>query len=91
MPELSADIRSLQAKRVQQFLDSFRSSGCHYMNKRRELGAIFAVISREIDEPLSLIQKTSTLKRKARLHSIYEKDQLNSLLIFLKDRESNLY
>jgi len=89
--ELSADIRSLQARRVQQFLDSFRSSGCHYMNKRRELGAIFAVISREIDHPLSLIQKTSTLKRKARLHSIYEKEQLNSLLNFLKDREPNLY
>lgn len=89
--ELSADIRSLQARRVQEFLDSFRSSGCHYMNKRRELGTIFAVISREIDEPLSLIQKTSTLKRKARLHSIYEKEQLNNLLNFLKDREPNLY
>jgi hypothetical protein len=50
--ELKADIRTLSTKRVQDFLDSFRSSGCHYMNKRRELGVILSMISMEIERPL---------------------------------------
>jgi integrase len=89
--ELKADIRTLSTKRVQDFLDSFRSSGCHYMNKRRELGVILSMISMEIERPLLMIQKTSTVKRKAKLHSIYEQDQLNKLLDFLQSREPNLY
>jgi len=89
--ELKADIRTLSTKRVQDFLDSFRSSGCNYMNKRRELGVILSMISVEIEHPMPMIQRTSTVKRKAKLHSIYEHDQLNKLLGFLQSMEPNLY
>lgn len=89
--ELKADIRKLTTKRVQDFLDTFRSSGCHYMNKRRELGAILSLISKSIDYPLLMIQNTETAKRKAKLHSIYEHDQLHRLLVFLIDTEPALY
>jgi len=89
--ELSGDIRSLSARRVQEFLDRYNTSGTNYMNRRTELGAILALISRQIGHELKIIQLTEPMKRKAKLHQIYEGMELKQMLDFLKRNNENLY
>lgn len=89
--ELKNDIRYLSQRRVQEFLDGYASSGTNYMNRRRELGALFSYINLISGLELRYIQKTLTMKVKTKLHRIYEKHQLISLFHFLKQRHPNLH
>jgi len=89
--ELTDDIRKLKIPRVQQFLDTYSSSGANYMNRRRELGAILSITSIDSGISLDLIRHTCTMKTRAKLHKIYERDQLIKLFHFLELRHPNLY
>jgi integrase len=89
--ELEADIRKLKLARIQAFLDGFNSSGTNYMNRRLELGVLFSTIEMQTGVSLNPVRRTLTMKRKAKLHKIYEKDQLKSLLSFLGQNHPDLH
>jgi integrase len=89
--ELKADIRELTTQRIQQFLDGYTSSGANYMNRRREIGVLLSSINQITGLRLNFLDGTPTMKRKAKLHKIYEKDQMLKLLDFLSRKHPNLH
>lgn len=89
--ELKADINSLSHIRVQDYLDTFKTSSNNYMAKRRELGSLLSYIKSKGFLKHDLIQKSDKLKVKATLHQIYTDEQLNNVLSYLKEHHENLY
>jgi integrase len=89
--ELIDDIRSLKQERIQEFLDRYASSGANYMNRRREIGVLFSSINLTTGLNLNFLIHTPTMKRKAKLHRIYEREQLLEIFHFLKQKHPNLY
>lgn len=89
--ELNSDIDSLKVSRIEEFLKGFCTSGTYYMNKRRDLGVLFATASKQIEQKLSVVKETETKRSKAKLHRIYESDQIKPVLQFLKKHHPNLY
>lgn len=89
--ELSGNIEEIKRTRIEEFLQQFSSSGTYYMDRRRDLGVLFSTISREIDKPLLVVKETKTMKRKATLHKIYDREQLIKTLDYLKVYHTNLH
>lgn len=89
--ELEADITILKRARIEEFLEQFNSSGTYYMNKRRDLGVLFSTINKDLDHKLSIIKDTDTRRSTAKLHKIYEQDQIKPILQFLKINYPNLH
>lgn len=89
--ELNSPILDIKKARVEKFLLKFNSSGTYYMNKRRDLGVLFSVISNDIEHKLMTVLNTNRIKSKAILHKIYEREQLISVLDFLKLNHPNLH
>lgn len=88
--ELEGDIRKLKFSRIQEFLDGFNSSGTNYMNRRLELGALFSMIEKQTGIAFNPVRRTLSMKRKAKLHKIYEKEQLKRLFSFLGQNHPDL-
>jgi site-specific recombinase XerD len=84
-------IKKLKTAEVENFLQRYNSSASHYMNKRRDLSVLFNVATKLIDENLMTVKKTEVRKVKATLHLAYEKEQLQPVLDFLKEKNTNLY
>lgn len=89
--ERSGDIVQLSTKRVQEYLDRFRSTPTYYMGKRRELSSLLGYLKKAYGLKLNHTHGTDKLKIKATLHSIYTQEQLNHVLSYLKEHHENLY
>nr|WP_276903122.1 site-specific integrase [Pedobacter kyonggii] len=88
---LEMNINELPNAAVEAFLNQFKSSGRHYMNKRRSLSVFFSELARKELIGKNLVAKTSKQKIKAKLHEIYKDDQLKEVLGFLEANYFNLY
>lgn len=88
---LDKDVKSIPQSIIEQFLNQFRSSATHYMNKRRSLSMFFSELVRQDYLSKNPITKTSKQRVKAKLHDIYTEKQLKSILEFLKLNYYNLY
>lgn len=89
--EKAAEITEITLSRIEQFLSRYNSSGTYYMNKRRDLGVLFSAVGKTIQKQLSVVKETASRRSKVKLHKVYERDQLKSVLAFLKDHHPNLY
>ena len=69
------------------FLDNYRSSGRYYMNKRRNLSALFNLLNREPNP----VAATPTLKVTEFLNEAYSPQELMTVLRFLDQTSPNLY
>jgi len=88
---LEMNINELPNSAIEAFLNQFKSSGRHYMNKRRSLSVFFSELARKELIGKNLVAKTSKQKIKAKLHEIYKDDQLKGVLGFLENNYFNLY
>jgi len=89
--ELSDEITALSTNRLEEFLARYKSSGTYYMDRRRDLGVLFAAAGRIIDKPLSAVKRTEPRRTKAKLHKAYDKEQLKPIFEYLKVKNHNLY
>lgn len=89
--ELANDIALIKSNRIEDFLFPYRTSGTYYMNKRRDLGVLFSTAGRQLEMTLKAVLDTEPMKSKAKLHKIYEKDQIKPVLKYLKSNNSNLH
>ncbi|WP_198171542.1 tyrosine-type recombinase/integrase [Mucilaginibacter aquatilis] len=89
--ELNRTYDHLKLHRVEEFLNTFRSSERNYINRRRCLGVFFNEIVRREWGKSNLASRTPPAKAKAVLHIPYNDDQLKQLLDFLKKTSPNLY
>ncbi|WP_421942433.1 tyrosine-type recombinase/integrase [Pedobacter sp.] len=88
---LEKDIKELPFSEIDGFLNQFKTSGRSYMNKRTSLSIFFSEFVRKnilIKNPIS---RTGKQKIKAKLHEVYEDEQLKNVLNFLKANYYNLY
>lgn len=85
------DVNSIPQSIIELFLNQFKSSGRHYMNKRRLLAIFFSELTRKEYIDRNPIVKTSKQKIKAKLHEIYSEKQLREVLDYLKANHYNLY
>lgn len=89
--ELMEPISNLKRARLESFLSRYNSTGTYYMNKRRDLGVLFSTISRDIEQKLLIVKETDTKKSKAKLHKIYEQEQIRPILDYLQQNHPNLH
>src|SRR5690606_16626641 len=89
--ERDGGFKHLKAPRIQQYLDNFRKTPQHYMNKWRHMSALIGVIKRMYDFNVDPMRKVSKIKTKATLHKIYTQDQLRDVLAYLKVNHENMY
>ncbi|MEO6252109.1 MAG: site-specific integrase [Ferruginibacter sp.] len=81
----------LDSTHIEKFLKQYNHAATYYMNKRRTLGGIFSrlVTQKIISE--NPVHQTSHLKEKATLHQAYTKEQLHTVLDYLKGHNPTLY
>jgi len=89
--ERSLDISLLSNHRVQEYLNRFRNTPTYYMSKRRELSSLFGYLKNIYGLKLDFVQGTDKIKTKAKLHKIYNQNQLQDVLTYLKKNHENLY
>ncbi|TSJ39659.1 hypothetical protein FO440_18125 [Mucilaginibacter corticis] len=89
--ERNSPITNLTTMRIEQFLSNYNSSGTYYMDRRRDLGVLFASVGRMLDKTLHVVKKTEPARVKARLHRAYDKEQIKPILEYLKVKNYNLY
>lgn len=85
------DVKSIPQTNIELFLNQFKSSATHYMNKRRSLSLFFSELLRKEYIEKNPISKTSKQKVKAKLHDVYTEQQLKTVLHYLKENYYNLY
>jgi integrase len=88
---LNQYVKSLDSRYIENFLSNFKSSNRNYMNKRRSLSVFFSEMLRMGFASKNLVLGTKSLKTKSVLHQTYTKDELNSVLNFLKVEYPNLH
>jgi len=76
---------------VEDFLQQFRSSNRHYMNKRTALSVFFSDMQRKELVNANLIARTPRAKAKAVLHETFTNEELKRVLNYLQSEYSNLY
>lgn len=88
--EQSKPIAELNPARIDQFLKKFASSGTYFMKKRSDLRIILNAACKHAScNPIG--SGIQTLRTKAILHGIYQKDKMLELLTHLKDNSPKLY
>ena len=88
---LEKDIKLIPLSVIDNFLNQFKSSGRSYMNKRCSLSIFFSEFVRKDLISKNPVGKTAKQKIKAKLHEIYEDEQLKNILEFLRRNYYNLY
>ncbi|CAM4431338.1 Site-specific recombinase XerD [Pedobacter westerhofensis] len=88
---LNQYVSNLDLKFVELFLNQFKSSNRHYMNKRRTLSVFFSEMVRRGYSGKNLILSTTTQKPKSVLHDVYSSEDLKAVLQFLEGQYPNLY
>lgn len=89
--ERKSNINLFDSHRIQEYLDTYRTSSNNYMAKRREFGSLIGYIKNKGFLKNDLMRQTDRLKVKATLHKTYTKEQLNQVLSYLKQNHENLY
>ncbi|TCD00580.1 hypothetical protein EZ449_20710 [Pedobacter frigidisoli] len=89
--EKSGRIENISLARVEDFLSNYSSSGTYYMNKRRDLGVLFSTINKQLKNKIHIIQDSEKMKSSAKLHKVYQEEQIKPILDFLKENHHNLY
>jgi len=89
--ERKEDIHLLKTSRMQEYLNQFRATPTHYMNKRKELISLISYAKRTLGLSLHFANALDRIKTKATLHTIYSQEQLNEVLSYLKRNHENLY
>jgi integrase len=80
-------MNTLTSVDLAKFLDNYRSSGRYYMNKRRNLSALFKLLKSEPNP----VAATPTMKVTELLNEAYTPEELMSVLRFLERGFPNLY
>jgi integrase len=88
---LDKDLNKIPQSIIEQFLNQFKSSARHYMNKRLSMSVFYSELVRKDYIAKNPISKTSRQKIKATLHEIYSDEQMKEVLTFLKLNYFNLY
>jgi integrase len=89
--EKSDDIKNLEQQRVEDFLNQYKATITYYMGRRRMLSVFFAEFIRKKLATDNLSKNAPRLKTKAALHKIYTKEQLTTILQFLRANNEDLY
>ncbi|MDB5004925.1 MAG: Integrase [Mucilaginibacter sp.] len=89
--EQNSPITTLTTTRIEAFLSNYNSSGTYYMDRRRDLGVLFASVGRMLDKTLNVVKRTEPARVKARLHKAYDKEQIKPILEYLRAKNYNLY
>lgn len=89
--EKNGKIKNMNPLSAERFLNQFKSTATHYMNKRRALGVFMAEFVRKKYIETNYAKATPRLKTKATLHKTYTKEQLAALLGYLKNTNFELY
>ncbi|GGH08213.1 tyrosine-type recombinase/integrase [Mucilaginibacter phyllosphaerae] len=89
--EKADDIKNLEQQRVEDFLNQHKATSTYYMGRRRMLSVFFAEFIRKKLITDNLSKNAPRLKTKAALHKIYTKEQLTTILQFLKVNNEDLY
>lgn len=62
-----------------------------WLAHRRDLGVLFSTVGRMIDKPLKAVKESERRRSKAKLHRMYEKEQLKPIFNYLKKQNHNVY
>lgn len=89
--ERLADIHLLKVSRIQEYLNGFKATPTHYMNKRKELFSLLNYLKHAFGLDLNITKAIDRVKTKATLHTIYSQEQLSEVLAYLKEHHANLY
>lgn len=84
-------VTNLDLANVEDFLQQFKTSSRHYMNKRRTLSLFFSEMVRRGYASKNLILTTNRQKSKSVLHEVYSQDELKQVLAFLELEYPNLH
>jgi len=76
---------------LENFLDQFKSSNRHYMNKRGNISVFFSELLRKQLILRNPINQTPRAKAKSVLHEVFSKEELTGVLNYLKENYSNLH
>lgn len=76
---------------IEDFLNQYRSSGTYFMNKRRNLSAVFRILISGGYLTTNPIKDVKKIKAKAVLHKPYESAQLKQVMTFLEKEYPNLH
>ena len=82
-----AHLPDIKPVHLAQFLDAYRSSGRYYMNKRRNLSALYKLLGPETNP----VKATPTMRVSEQLNQAYTPDQLLPILQHLKIHSPNLF
>jgi integrase len=88
---LNSDVSNLSTLDVSPFLFQFNSSATYYMNRRRALNIYFRELQRLkliISNP---IENCKRVKKVAKLHKVYDAEQLKKVLTYLETHYPNLH
>src|SRR5690606_15847754 len=88
---LSLQPKDLKLSHIEDFLDQFKSSNRHYMNKRGTLSVFFSEMVRKEIIERNPITRTLRAKAKSVLHETFSDSELTNVLEFLKENYSNLH
>jgi integrase len=89
-PELEAKFEDLQVIKLEEFLNTFNSSGTYYMKKRSDLSILFSAGAKLIG-CRSKARDTHTERAKAKLHKAYDKTKMRKLLNYLSEVSPDLH
>jgi integrase len=88
--EQDQPLSDLKLSRVEEFLKRFASSGTYYMRRRSDLSILLNSAYRKAEIP-TITSSLPTIRTKATLHQIYEKDKMLKLLDHLKEASPKLH
>ncbi|WP_156305995.1 tyrosine-type recombinase/integrase [Sphingobacterium endophyticum] len=87
----TVSILELKVIHIEKFLNLYRTSNTTFSNKRINLMAIFSEASRILDRDIDVVRKVKPKKSIAKLHEIYSKEELKTVLDYLKETNQYLY
>lgn len=88
---LNNTVADIDRSHFEKFLNQFKSSNRHYMNKRRSLSVFFTGMIKKGYTTINPALDTDRLKVKSVLHEPYTSSELKAILGYLKLHYPNLY
>ena len=89
--ELGTHVRNIPAKRFNEYLEQFDSSGTYYMSKRATLSALIGAAAKVLEFPINTVKATEVRRKKPQLHIPYSDNQIPLVLKYLKYRDPKLF
>ncbi len=87
----SVSIFDLKTSHIEKYLNQYRSSNTTYSNKRINLMAVFAEASRIVDKEIDIVRKVKAKKSVAKLHEIYNNEELHTVLNYFEECNPHLH